>query len=212
MAHNCPNFEPKFQTTGSDSVSVLGKCAYCNQSVPDTELVLCDKCNAKHCLPHRHYDSHRCTKNEPNKDQKTPSLAAKPMTNTSGPNVKGTKNESLAQKVALMKLKQKASGQSSVPMSERLYFRVEYQRSAEQNNFDTKEMFLSKEWSVGKCIDWLASHLSLVNNNNNPMASKLVLSLVSEDKQVLPMSQTLKQLESEGLFRNGDTVCLKYVQ
>ena len=133
------------------------------------------------------------------------------MVKSTSPNVKGTKNQSLALKVALMKLKQKASGQSSIPMDERLYFKVNFQKSAQNNNFDVKEVFLSKEWSIGKCIDWLSSHLSLINNNNNPLAPKLVLSVDSGDKQILLMSHTLKQLESEGLVSNGDTLCLKYI-
>ena len=199
----------KSVTNDSDSVSILGKCAFCRQSVPDTELVLCDKCDASHCLTHRHYDSHKCPKNI--SEEKPKALVVKPMVKSSSPNVKGTKNQSLALKVALMKLKQKASGQSSIPMDERLYFKVNFQKSAQNNNFDVKEVFLSKEWSIGKCIDWLSSHLSLINNNNNPLAPKLVLSVDSGDKQILLMSHTLKQLESEGLVSNGDTLCLKYI-
>ena len=211
MTHNCPKYEKQTEINASFiSPTILGKCCFCKKSVPDTELVLCDKCSANHCLTHRHYDSHQCVKNFNIKTKET--VVRKLMTNTSAPNVRGTKNEVLARKVALMKLKQSASGQSSLPITERLYFKISYQKSSEQNLFENKDVFLSKEWSVGKCIDWLSSHLSIINNNNNPLAPKLVLCSDSETSDPFSMSPSLKQLESEGVVQSGDKLCLKYIQ
>ena len=111
-----------------------------------------------------------------------------------------------------MKLKQSAAGQSSLPMTERLYFKIGYQKSSQNNSFETRDVFLSKEWSVGKCIDWLSSHLSLTNNNNNPLAPKLVLCSDPESVDPFSMSLTLKEMESEGVVQSGDKLCLKYIQ
>ena len=210
VAHNCPKYEEQTPTQPSNNTqTILGKCSFCKNSVPNTELVLCDKCKANHCLTHRHYDSHQCVQNQSPKT--TTTAVKKPVINSSAPNVKGTKNEVLARKVALMKLKQKAIGQTSVPFTERLYFKINYQKSSKQNVFDTKDVFLSKEWSVGKCIDWLSTQLEIINNNNNPSAPKLVLSTDSSSDS-FSMSDTLKHLESEGLLQSGDNLCLKYIQ
>ncbi|CAG2179644.1 unnamed protein product [Oppiella nova] len=212
VAHNCPQSDKQWTPTpvSRPSESISGKCCFCNQSVLKTELVLCDKCHEKHCLSHRHYESHECKHNKT--DQKPAQPLRKPLLNASAPNVKGPKNEGLARRVALMKLKQKASGQSSIPMSERLFFKLSYQKSSQLNEFESKDIFLSTEWSVGKCVDWLSTHLSVINNNNNPTQPKLVLTSDGETSEPFPMSSSLKQLESDELIQSGDNLCLKYIQ
>lgn len=191
--------------------SILGKCCFCQNSVPDIELVLCDKCSDKYCLPHRHPDSHHC--NQTNVIKKsTETQSTKRVFTSSAPNIKGAKNESLARKVALMKLKQTAVGNSSIPMTERLYFSISYQKDSQINNFESKNIFVSKEWSVGKCVDWLANQFGLTNNNNNPLLPKLVICANGDNCEPFSFSLTLKDLENESRIQSGDKLLLKYVQ
>ncbi|XP_054164568.1 AN1-type zinc finger protein 1-like [Oppia nitens] len=214
VTHSCPKYdtkEVKPVATGGHR-TILGKCCYCVESVPDTELVLCDKCNDKHCLAHRYYDSHKCKHNTTaNVKSNVIQFVNKSTISSTPPQIKGTKNEGLARRVALMKLKQTASGQTSIPVTERLYFKMRYQKSQQIQEFDIKDIFVSNEWSIGKCIDWLSTHFGLINNNNNPLEPKLVLSSDINNYESFPTSSSLKQLESEGFVQNGDTLCLKYV-
>jgi hypothetical protein len=172
---------------------------------------LCDKCNQKYCLVHRHQNSHQC--NESNVIKKaTEPQSTKPVLNSCAPNIKGAKNEALSRKVALMKLKQTAVGNNSLPMTERLYFNISYQKDSQLNQFDSKAIFLSKEWSVGKCVDWLATQLGLINNNNNPLLPKLVLCNNNDNCEPFSFSLTLKDLENESCFQSGDKLLLKYLK
>jgi hypothetical protein len=140
----------------------------------------------------------------------TETQSTKLVLNSCAPNIRGAKNEALSRKVALMKLKQTAVGNSSLPMTERLYFNISYQKDSQLNQFDSKAVFLSKEWSVGKCVDWLATQLGLINNNNNPLLPKLVLSINNDNCEPFSFSFTLKHLENESLIQSGDKLLLKY--
>lgn len=146
---------------------------------------------------------------------------------------RGKKNDALAQRVAAMKLKSTASGQESLPQEERIYFYLTFlpnQLSYDQEHkaFTDKPIFLCKEWTVGKCIDWIATHFTLINRNNEPKQSKLVLTseqLLQTAQEDCPeesaqccdkrnghlcFSHELKDLESRKVIGNTDKLLISY--
>lgn len=166
------------------------KCPFCLDSVPITESSVCNHCLERYCLIHRHQIDHQCktlnndSKNEmvPVDDKKEKILSKLRSEYKPGIILKnrGSKNSALALKVALMKLKSQAIGQESIPIEERAYFYLSFIKSEQNYNqdfkaFQEKPIFLCKEWSIGKCVDWIAQHFSLVNRNNEPNKPKLVL-------------------------------------
>ena len=57
---------------------------------------------------------------------------------------KTIKNQKMAAKVQLMKLKMKAQGQKSIPTDDKIFFGIKSQKK------DMKPVFVSKKWSLGK--------------------------------------------------------------
>lgn len=208
-AHNCINDNNIVDKTSNEHESIHGRCCFCKTSVPDIELVFCVGCHLKHCLIHRHPDSHKCNESFVVKESSLREKA-KPALKCEAPNVRGAKNEALARRVAVMKLKQTATGLTSTPETERLYFKISVLKDSEKTQ--SKSIFLCKKWSVGKCVDWLASNFHLVNNNNNPSAAKLVLCL-DDDENIEPfsLSVTLNELETNDTICNGSNLLLKYI-
>nr|XP_054764908.1 AN1-type zinc finger protein 1-like [Lytechinus pictus] len=76
---------------------------------------------------------------------------------------KGAKSVKMAAKVALMKMKMHALGDSSIPQKERLFFQVYLPKGHSEKQ---KPMFFSKMWSIGKMVDRIAALLELKNENN----------------------------------------------
>ncbi|CAJ0837223.1 1931_t:CDS:2 [Entrophospora sp. SA101] len=66
-------------------------------------------------------------------------------------------------KVELMLMKSKAQGNSSIPMTDRLYLLVNF---PSDSNLASKPLFFNKDWSVGKVLDQIAI-IGKINNNNN---------------------------------------------
>lgn len=124
----------------------------------------------------------------------------KPIVTPSGP--KGAKNEQLAQKVAYMKLKQKAKGQQSVPPTERLYFNIDVL----VGDHKQVQFYFSKEWSLGRCVDYLANELKLVNKNNVKDGPKLVITNGSGG--AIDLSTPLKQAVEQNLLKDGENLQL----
>jgi len=117
----------------------------------------------------------------------------------------GVKSAQLAAKVQLMKLKQNSKGLKQLPIGERAYFLIKLPLEKKD-----EAVYVSHLWSVGKCIDSIASLCEVPNNNNNSVKPQLNLysspdSCVSNRKDV-----SIKNLfENETLY-NGQSLWLKY--
>lgn len=218
--HQCPDF------ISSDRIiietpekQVHEKCNFCSQVVKNRlEMIKCDHCQSNFCLSHRHPEGHKClsitteTKKTPSAFQLITSATSSSSSSSTtiksssltpkGP--KGAKNDSLAKKVALMKLKQSAIGLQSIPQTERLYFNLNL-----GNQTPCKPIYLSSFWSIGKSIDFIAEKLNLTNNNNKPDQPKLIIT--TEIEQTLPFDLTLAQLVELGSIETGQTLFIKYI-
>lgn len=63
-------------------------------------------------------------------------------------NPKHDKNVALANKVQLMRIKNKASGLKSVPVPDRIYFNIQHPGNPEK----VSPLFISKLWTLGTSI------------------------------------------------------------
>ena len=99
------------------------------------------------------------------------------------------KNEALAAKLALMKLKQSAKGDSKVAMEERLHFNLKVLHEDKELT-----LFFNKRFQVGRTVDMMVSEYSLELRNTSQQI--LVLIHQSTDTKQLP-SKKLSEYESE---------------
>lgn len=200
--HNCSQFDLNDRkiVTNSKSSDHL-KCNYCKSTNFRLEMTTCELCLSINCLQHRHPEAHDCLKLKREAEQLTRSIM-KAYPAPKG--IKGAKNEALAKKVNLMKLKQTAIGLSSLPYEERYYMEVEF-----VNTGVIKKVFVSHYWTVGKCIDFLADKFRIINENNKPNCSKLILSLDTDHH--FPFNVTFKELLDQNKISNGDKFLFRYL-
>jgi len=123
---------------------------------------------------------------------------------------KDASKKALAIKLELMRLKSKAKGEVSIPSTERLYFLVYLPPSL---NVKSVAVFVSKQWSVGRTIDFIATTASVPNSNNVSTAKKLRLfhkssgKIVSEDLSL----KLIDLIDEKGSLYSGESLQLEYV-
>ncbi|XP_061428032.1 AN1-type zinc finger protein 1-like isoform X6 [Lethenteron reissneri] len=133
---------------------------------------------------------------------------------------RGARSAAVTARVQLMKTKQQAVGEQGIPQEERLYLRVRLPRTAgvsegQQQQQEERAVFVSRAWSVGRVVDWVASATRLPNNNHVASAKKLHLCDVAT-LRAWPMDALVDSLlsapgsEGEGLG-DGGGVLLKYL-
>ncbi|CAC5387340.1 unnamed protein product [Mytilus coruscus] len=120
---------------------------------------------------------------------------------------KPKKASKTAAKVALMKMKMKATGEKGIPEPEKVYMLIYLPKEL---SLAAKPMYFSKTWSFGRCIDFVASSVQMKNENNTGSEKKLRL-FNHESGQLLPMEKTLDSLLSEEVIFSGSSVILEYV-
>lgn len=104
-----------------------------------------------------------------------------------------------------MRLKGKAVGLKSIPNTERLYFNIVLPTKSE------KAVYISKTWSLGRAIDFIADECHLQNNNNK--SGELKLRLFKTDKHILSqvMSDSIKDLLDKEFIIDGESLIIEYV-
>ena len=189
--HSCVSLLQADSLAPSSSSSFL-PCAYLNNCKSQKSPIsfTCSLCLKNFCVEHRHIDDHQC----PHRPQPPPLHAASHLnkneikaTTTNFPTEKflGTKNEALANKVAVMKLKQTAKGPTGVPMENRLHLFV--QIDDEKANNQRYPFYLSKLWPLGKGLDYLTKELKLLPANWNV--------LLNGEQPPLDLSATISELK-----------------
>lgn len=201
--HSCISLVQTDSLNPSNSSSFL-PCAYpdgCkNQKSPIS--FTCSLCLKNFCVEHRHIDDHKC----PHRSQPPPTHYSstthkneiKPTENFSKEKFIGTKNENLATKVALMKLKQTAKGPAGIPMENRLHVFVQVDDGDANNK--RFSFYLSKLWPLGKGLDYLTKELKLLPANR--------IILLERDQTPLDLSTTINDLKQ---LQDADVIILKKV-
>ena len=196
--------------------------------------IKCHGCGAHFCLMHRHGADHGCAKHEEEEGRRKE--AAREMSGTremlariassGGPEgnkpvvrkkkARNIKSQRMAAKVQLMKLKLKSEGSSGLPQEERVYFRVVPPTRLKK---ESRGVFVSRTWTLGKAVDSAASVCGAENRNNEQGEERLRLFRLadgrnlcccpekSEEGMSLPLSRLV---EAEEVF-NGDALVLEYV-
>jgi hypothetical protein len=122
-----------------------------------------------------------------------------------------TKNAKMAAKVQLMKLKQNAEGSKGIVTEDRIYFRVHF-LTKRSNSISSKNVFVSKRFSVGKIIDVLADLCQIENPNNSSNSSKKLRIFRRTDGEIWSSDLTVdleSMIEAENAF-SGESIILEY--
>ena len=159
--------------------------------------MICEECSKVFCMNHRTLEQHSCPSVEARKSK--PREVAPVVSTTKGTQLKrkGAKSLALERKVMLMKMKNKSSGPSSIPQSERIYLNV-MAEGGKQCYYHCSNL-----WSVGRSVDAISDHMGLRNNNDQAGAAQLVMEYQGE---VLVMGDKLCDNT-----QSGDTINLKYI-
>ncbi|KAL1917644.1 uncharacterized protein VTP21DRAFT_4037 [Calcarisporiella thermophila] len=157
--------------------------------------VVCSGCGETFCLKHRHVSSHACPSLHMLSAQKhlrreaalaaTSSLvdaSANKERKTWTPKKAGSKTSRM---VELMRIKSRAEGDKSVPLSSRVYVSVEFPKEC---GLAAKPMFFDKTWSLGRVLDRI-SQIANVSNSNNQLGAT--------DLQVRDMSRLVVLVDGE---------------
>ncbi|CAF1568387.1 unnamed protein product [Didymodactylos carnosus] len=200
--HNCSILnqnDNKIDVLQSSSAPSLLICSFelCNEKCPIE--FLCPKCKKNYCIKHRHFDDHKCAFQEQRQLSSSPlpsKTTAKVNTEFHSEKFQGTKNETLANKVALMKLKQTAKGPQGVPLEARLHVFIE---------FNTKRypFFFSKLWPLGRALDYLLNELKLTHTTTKYALFKIDIHL--------DLSTCINELENKSIINDADILVLKNV-
>lgn len=120
---------------------------------------------------------------------------------------KKEKSKSMANKLQLMRIKNKATGSNTIPTSDRAYFNIIFRQ-----NDKIWPVFVSKTWSVGRIIDAIAVECKLRNNNNKSTEKKLRL-FKQDNKQLITknLSTCMVELLNCGHIIDGETLIIEYV-
>ncbi|EDV25460.1 uncharacterized protein TRIADDRAFT_55564 [Trichoplax adhaerens] len=144
------------------------KCSMndCNQI--STVWVECEDCKKLFCLKHRNQLDHNCINlKKDNKIQIKPQINVNTNTGTNkrkGPmSEKGKKTATI---ISAMKLKMKATGSSSIPQEERLYFNIVLPDGQKI------PMFFSSKWAGGKVLDNILYHRKTLGSNSKGIGTK----------------------------------------
>ena len=166
----------------------------------------CSLCLKNFCVEHRHTDDHQCEHRSQSPSTYSPSIKKteiKRIDTFSKEKFTGTKNETLANKIAIMKLKQTAKGPTDLPMEDRLHVFVHIDDDDNDGNRSTKRypFYLSKLWPLGKGLDYLTKELKLLP------ANRLILS--DQEQTPLDLSTTISDLKQ---LHDGDVIILKKIK
>ncbi|XP_028925199.1 AN1-type zinc finger protein 1 [Ornithorhynchus anatinus] len=214
-SHDCPEVNIKPERAKADE-SPSYPCSLKGCDKRELVPMLCPSCEKHFCLRHRHQADHACEKLEVPKPRMaaTQQLVRDIVDSKKGQPAcsrrRGVKNSGTAAQVALMKLKMHACGDKSLPQTERIYFQVFLPKGSREQS---KPMFFSRTWSVGRAVDFAASVADLKNDNNRATAKKLKI-CHPVSGEALPLDHSLETWiakEDDPLY-NGGNVILEYLE
>lgn len=102
-----------------------------------------------------------------------------------------------------MKMKLNAEGISSIPQEDRIYYHVNL---PEECGLQRAPLFFSREWSMGKAVDFMARKYNLRNDNNVVVSKKLLI--FSSDGRAFKLQDVFSSLLD--VIPSGSTLVLKY--
>jgi len=221
-AHSCSKYDSAAAhgKKQSECTTVSYACSVTDCNSRELIEIKCDLCGNSYCLAHRHYGDHKCTSVPCVQEEKLPKttelvnkmLSAKPATSKPSNAAKlSAKSAATASKIALIKLKQQATGDKSIPDADRVFFNVILPH---RSNKKSVPMYFSQSWFVGKAIDKAASAASVSNKNNIAGAQRLCMFEASSGR-ICPSGHRISSLldaSGDVSLYNGATVILEYAE
>ena len=225
-AHSCPCYNQSVDENAAlctHSGNVISyACSVNGCRVRELVEVVCDACHHNYCFVHRHGADHQCLNAATRPAEPMQQTAehvrklieAKPVAMKKS-TVLSKKSAATAAKIALIKLKSKATGDPSVPDSDRVFFDVALPLSSGKKS---APMFFSKLWYIGKVVDKIAEAERLTNVNNQGGVQRLCL-FEGSTGVLCPTGKTVKDILGEmstdsantPILYNGGTVIVEYV-
>ncbi|KAK3923700.1 AN1-type zinc finger protein 1 [Frankliniella fusca] len=209
LGHGCTGMLDK-SISDDQAVATIESYACSYEACEERNVVelLCTYCKKNFCVSHRH---HGCMdpRREAQRARRERFEAPKRQFNQAKEAVNkmldekieknralsGTKKDT-ANKIQLMRIKQKATGRKNVPISSRTYFLAHWipNEGAEPQS---KAVFVNKEWALGRVVDEIGDQCKIITDKN-PSSPKLRLfhmngEILSEDMSI----QLQKLLEDE---------------
>ena len=215
-AHQCPKWSPKDAAAADTSKTRFEThkyaCHFPECQVQEKVEIICPKCKRRFCLSHRIEQDHDCQVKAPEYMPKTAILVANLTASAPPPKrpPKTVKNQKLAAKIQLMKIKMNAVGRKDLAAQDRLFFKIVLPLGKTPRS---KSVYVAKTWSLGKCLDVMADLCNVANRNNTSDPKKLKL-LRHCDGQLVnqgTLDTTLDELLSREEVFNGDTLILEYL-
>jgi len=170
--------------------------------------ILCNLCTKNFCVSHRLPQDHICEKLEvktkPQSKREDKSNQVKERINNLVESQKSIKPT--AKKVALMKMKMKAEGSSSIPPEKRFYLEVVFPMDS---GVLPKQMYFNPAWTIGKVLDVIANVGDIENKNNSANAEKLhIISLRTGE----PLNNSVTLISIGETLQSGDSVLLEKME
>jgi len=213
--HNCTAKPLNFVKDGNNTVPLKHLCSLADCKNSELTPIICHHCSKNFCLKHRHQVDHDCIEYKPPTNPMAEAAAKiAELTKSMGnpvKNVKKIKNDKLASKVQLMKLKGKAVGNKELPYEEKLFFSVMLPQTEAIKVENPLALFVSHHWSVGRAIDAIAELGKVPNRNNEGNAPVLRLFRSSDGKRIHPLDVTLKEFVDKEEIFNGQSLILESV-
>lgn len=238
----CPLEKKSFQHDQSNpTLSLRAACDFCKKITLALELVECGKCYNRHCLHHRHFVQHNCSKYDDDLEKakreaqdklKRQQEAVNLVKETYEPKLQPAassnkpplpldpKKRELAKRLRVMRLKQFAKGPPNILDADRIYFEVKFSHqhastlSSELKHGKSIKMFARRDYTIGRMVDWCAAEFDITNKNNIVAADQLVFQKQLESGDMLTINNNSKFGENiEGNFLdNGDEIFLTYLR
>ncbi|XP_057652423.1 AN1-type zinc finger protein 1-like [Diorhabda carinulata] len=215
---HCEVANPIIEAKSNNQVESVFICSHLDCKKRDIVPLICGRCQKHYCVEHRHLAVCNDKDEETLRTEKEKFSAPMRAFNEAKAIVdkqldknlyelkKNPKNRDIAKKVLLMKIKNKATGLTTVPMLNRVYFNVTYAENS-------LPIFVSNQWSLGRAIDAIAQEMKLRNDNNKATDTKLRLFKEQGNASISSdLSITIKELIDHHVLFDGDSLLIKYVK
>lgn len=214
---SCEQLKQNFDVCSSTNSTVF-KCS--SEDCKEVSLLAlkCLKCDKHYCIKHRYhtkcYDLKTSTptpKISEQEIQKVYGLVDQKVTEQLAKALKKPNSKKTANKIILMRLRGRATGETNIPTTDRVYFTVYFLKKDE--TVGSLPVYVSSTWSIGRCIDSVAKLCSLANNNNQVNGMKLRF-FVKETQEILvaALSERLQVLIANATIFDGQDLVLDYTQ
>jgi len=115
-----------------------------------------------------------------------------------------------ANKIQLMRLRQRAVGYKKIADSEKVYFLVHWKGENDPGELQKKAVFVSRSWSVGRSVDSMSEYCGVTNKNNVTGGPQLRLFNLEGEKICEELSTIMNDLLAKEVIVDGGSVLLNY--